>query len=419
MSKSPIAWPVILPPKPRASRKKPGKAGATYLELPESAMYGYAKDVALSLHAPLGWGYCSTVSILSSQYSKAGVSNNPHEKNNLYCALLGPAGVGKSQTIRRVIDTLKPSPDRIEMDTPASDRGFYTIFKEPKDAPPDPRARAVVLILDELRDMMSKIAVQGSTLGSVLCKLFNMDHAGSAVAAGHNHVHVDLSILGGLKTADIEDFQSIFGSATTDGLWSRFIFAPPPKHAHPWDFNWVPTMPPPSNLYTVTRILPENRSAFRAWESDFQSHGFDPIRLAEIGLRVAVTTAAANGETEISDACLAAALEFISWLAVVKFGYQPGIAMNDEAALSAAILRALRDEGNEADGTPRRVKFNHLVHKRNWVRKYNGTAVVRVKKSLEATGSILIEYRNEGTPEYPVMKETGWVRLTPEDVEEA
>jgi hypothetical protein len=405
-------------PKPKLVKStkanKSLKTESAYVDLPEDALYGYLGDVARSLEGPLGWCYSACLGIYAGMNSTCIADDNPESRSraNLYVALLGPSGHGKSVAIERAIRTLKPNEEQCETDTPASDKGVYKLFAVDPDQPP--YLRSTTLALDEMRDMMGKIAINNSSLGPVLCKLFGQDRAGSWDAKGGNRVQVRLSIVGGLKTEDISDFQSVFGANTTDGLYTRFIFVPPPERKFSWDFNWVPTMNPPP-IHTKVTVSPECRSRAQQWELEYEAIGYEPTRIAEIALRVAVIAAAANGDTSVSDECMDAALRFASWQAEVKYGYRPGVAKNIEAELSADMLRSMKAYGLDAEGKPVKLLFSQFVRKRNWYRKHNPTTVRRVKYSLGQLGAIVIERTNNGTEEYPRFEDTGYVWLSQDE----
>lgn len=400
-------------PKPKKSKAKTIKIESEYVDLPEEALYGTLGDIARSMEGPLGWCYTSVLAGYSGMNSTCIADDNPDSdaRANLYVALLGPSGWGKSVAIKRMRKCLKPNDEQCETDTPASDKGLYAMFAVDKEQAP--YLRSTTLVLDEMRDMMGKIAINNSSLGPVLCKLFGEDHAGSRDAKNSNKVYVRLSILGGVKTEDISDFQSVFGANTTDGLYTRFIFVPPPRKKFHWDFNWGPTMNPPP-IHTKVKITPADRSRLREWELEYEALGYEPTRIAEIAIRVAVLTAAANAEPTISEACMDAALAFAGWQAEVKYGYRPGLAKTLEAELSADMVRTAKSYGLDGNGNPERIRFTEMVKRRNWYRRYNPITLDRVWHSLGQLGVFNIEKEDKGEGAYPRIQETGCFRLSKE-----
>jgi hypothetical protein len=67
--------------------------------IPETAMYGWIADKAKTLGAPLGWAYCSLLSLF------AGVGNitsrQDDVRSNLIVCLIADKGVGKSRSVKR------------------------------------------------------------------------------------------------------------------------------------------------------------------------------------------------------------------------------------------------------------------------------------------------------------------------------
>jgi hypothetical protein len=411
-----IAWPT----KPKTTAKRAPvehPRDATYLQMPASCMYGYLAAATQSLEGPITWGYSTMLGIYSAMAADAAISKdlNYPEHLNLYVGLLGPVAWGKSVTMTRARRTLNPDAANLETDTPGSDRGLYKMF-----GPKEKEAmvlRKVCLLQDEMRDLLAKTGVPNSSLAPAMCKLFNDDTAGSAIASGHHKMVVRLSIVGGIKTDDITDFQSVFGHATAHGLYSRFVFCPPPEKKWRWlDKDWTPRMgPPPTD--TKVRISTENRAAVQAWEDEYEALGMNPGRFGEIATRVAVLSAAANGESIITDACMTAALNFASWQAATKYGYRSGEALDDDAQCTSAMLDALRAVGCNENGVPNRVKFTRLVKQRNWNRKFGAPRVGRIKDTLARQGILHVESELDETCKPPREKETGWVSLHAEEFE--
>jgi len=386
------------------------------IPLPEAAMYGVLGTIAKSLEGPLAWCYCALLAIWAGMNGTCVHDDNINDvRPTLYIGMLGPAGEGKSVASDRAKQALNPNPENVEEDTPASDKGVYRMFGIDPELPP--YLRTCVLVLDEMRDFLSKMMIAGSSLAPVICKLFNKDRAGSADAKAHNRVFVRLSILGNIATQDVADFETIFGEETSHGLYTRFIFAPPPEKTFRWRRPWRPTVTPPKQSKLKVKVLQEDYDAFARWEMEYEALGYKPTRLAEIGLRIAVLTACANNETSISAACLASTLEFISWQAQVKFGYTPGEAKNEEAECSAAIIRAMKEHGLDSDGRPVRLHIYKLVKQKNWNRKYGAGMVVRMRRALAEIGTIVMEYELEGEGDFKKRIETGYFSLNPGEFE--
>jgi hypothetical protein len=130
-------------------------------------------------------------------------------------------------------------------------------------------------------------------------------------------------------------------------------------------------------------------------------------RICEIVYRTALISASINGDTEITPACIAAAIAFGEWQERVKMVYAASFAKNDDAVITCAALDALAqaEEENE-EGTDNWVKWADLIRKHHWARKFGSSNVARVKRSLIEDKLI------EAEPEIKIDDETGKPSLT-------
>jgi hypothetical protein len=81
------------------------------------------------------------------------------------------------------------------------------------------------------------------------------------------------------------------------------------------------------------------------WDAKDEWGGNDPDRrrMTEHVLRVALVTAAVNGDSEITAPCLEAAFRFCEWQLRIRGAYHPGIAETKEAQCFEAVYEALRE----------------------------------------------------------------------------
>lgn len=189
---------------------RPSLRSCSSLEMPDECLYGWLGETAKLLGAPLSWAYTSCLSIFAGQGINLAEPDFP-ARPTLYACLLGGAGDGKSVTISRAKTILAPPPEHIRTSTPASDRGLVCLINRSTGQAPE-GAQDVVLVLDELRDLLAKVNIQGSSLAPTLCKLFYDSIGGSADKTGLHEVDVRLSLLGALAVRDPTEFQALFGT---------------------------------------------------------------------------------------------------------------------------------------------------------------------------------------------------------------
>ncbi|MDR3676939.1 MAG: hypothetical protein P4N24_15725 [Acidobacteriota bacterium] len=350
-------------------------------EMPESAMYGWIADKARELQVPLGFAYAATLTAFAPC-----ITTFPRQiRPTLYTALIGPVHCGKTETLKRVRASIQyPDPETVKTTVPGSDRGLINIFGGKKKDKKDeafglevPKTR--LLVQDELRNTFAKAMIQGSSLPSTLCTLFSEDEAGTADKTGEHIALVRLSILGALKAEDADDFAEVFGKGATSGLYDRFVFAVGSKG---WQyFDWAPPAEPSFCCPSRPEIPATVFQMLVAWGA----HNTDRHRLGEIAFRVAYISAAANQDKFISEACMAAALEFAEWQEAIRGRYKPGLGEGDRARATAAILNVLEAVQGKW------IQWREVATKKNWYRKFGAAVISQARDSLARSGMTVEE----------------------------
>ena len=370
--------------------------------MPESCMYGWLGQKARELDVPLGFAYPTVITVFAGNNCPAGDYVRP----TLYTALIGPVHCGKSLTMDRAVASFEFQHDGVVAEqTVASDRGLYNLFgvKKKKDDETVTLLKTHVLVQDELRDMLCKVGIQNSSLAPVLCKLFYKDSAGVAVKEGVHDVLVRLSILGGLKCKDAEEFSEVFGKQTNDGLYDRFIFAiaPPVENA---DWEWKPNKE--VRFPKGVRISTATYAAVNEWCADGKKIDRDRGRTKELVLRVALLTASANHEDVVTEECVRCAIKFGEWQEQVREQYKAGQATNLEGQCMEAVLDFFTLNPGK------KYKWSDLGKIKSWYRKYS-SCLERVRKQLIGDGVLMEDTEDEEDERGKVVKKrrTGMVWL--------
>lgn len=393
---------------------------------PEEALYGWLGDEARKTGMPLGFIYPALLGVFAS--NKIRVTNNAVHPC-LYVALAADVETGKSQAI----DYAEKICDARDMEaggsichrSASSDRGIYTLFGDDPKQNNDrdfksKRGNTYTMCLTELRHLFTKMGMNSSALPATLCALWdNGKDNGTADKFKNVGCQINLSIVGGLKCEDTQDFADVFGQETMHGLMSRFIIA---VDSHKWVYE-------PFNLPVELRIpveieIPAERwEELRAWRSAAPQRG----RAAEIALRIAVISEAAEhglppdtdptsvGEQEkmvqaiegvgaievvkhkpwkvaLSREAFQAAMKFMEWQEQVKAAYQPSKAVDEDAKATEAILNALEEHGP--------FKWSTVARNKHWTKRWGAPRMHRCRAGLVANG--LITY-DDGS---------GWVQAT-------
>jgi hypothetical protein len=294
-----------------------------------ACLYGPLGKLALTLKVPLGLVFPALITAYS-----VNVPNTTDVRTNHYCALLGPKGGFKGESAARAAEALHVA---WRSENLVSDRGVEQALEV---------GGKILVYQDEFENTIHKMSIKGSSLAGTLCQLWNSDAAGSSDKNGVHSVSARMSLLGNVAINKQSEFKTVFMAETTKGLYDRFIFGCRNK-GEETEYTRRSTL----NLehlpdYKAVCVQVQDRHFdrmnewVRARQQEFPKLGHLG-RMGEILLRVAVTLASANGETELSDGAFAAAAAFCSWQCRIRLYYSPSDAINLGAQISEAITASL------------------------------------------------------------------------------
>jgi hypothetical protein len=328
---------------------------------------------------------------------------------NLYAALIARKGGGKNTAIKRARESLGIGSDVCSKFAAGGDTQLCLALgdrpkfnergrRQGKDREPGPGK--MLLLNNEISEMLKKSGIDASTLADRLCDFFDDNEFQKMVKAEVVTVNCRISWLGGVPaTAEEPDrFRELFGAATNDGLYQRFIFG----YGGDKKFNYRKWEPPPPtsrrNLdleeglardyhgCTLVRSIHRDAEALKQkWITPLEENEGN-ARLDFLLLKVAVLTASANGEEEVSLECMRSAIAFMEWQLRLKEVFQIGMAKNLEAEFSTMATDAIH-QINEKTGTY--VKWRRLRHDRKWDNKYGASNVTRWMKALIESGGLV------------------------------
>jgi len=229
----------------------------------------------------------------------------------------------------------------------------------------------------------------------MLCKLWSKDQAGVADKKGADKCAGKLCILGNIACEDAADFSKCFASSTVTGLYDRFVLG--------YDTTAVKYRPMHIKSVVLTNEMVVRVPAW-VWDAKDRWAGDLPTRrrLPEIALRVALISAAVNGDKEITGPCLAAALRFVEWQERLRSVFKPGLAETKEAECYEAVYAALRAQhdyqrrngefpkgadliGHDKNALSELLHFTNIMTVKNLYRKY-GKFVTGVKNTMLQEG---------------------------------
>jgi hypothetical protein len=251
---------------------------------------------------------------------------NGHLRTNLFVALVGPAGCGKTQAICRANSLLDVKPPLLEQMKAGSIEG---LLAQLGDRP----GQSVLFFPDELSHLLEKAQIPNACFAYVFNTLFYRDEETLTIAHGKKvHFNCRLSLIGGMVD---EKFEDGFGSASTGGLYDRFLFGQCPTG---FEYLYRPFEGPPA----LTECLDECKVNRDVWDARDAILAKEKLsrRVVEIALRVAAICASADGR-ELRARDLGPAWELARYQTRIRCLLQPNRGKNFEGMLAHKILAYL------------------------------------------------------------------------------
>jgi hypothetical protein len=324
------------------------------------------------------------------------------ERSNLYTALVGPVGNGKSQAIERACQLFglgeQDKLPRLDMMS-GSAEGLIKRIGDLDMQPGSP----VLMNVDELGHLMEKAQLEGSSFPYILDRAFYYTKFQATLARAREVTfNCRLSLIGGIVD---EDFSNLFGSKTKGGLHDRFIFGQQPTGyqyhykkfrgspvftpaapAPPAEEGEVPFSDSPAVRPVTVAIHPDVEDAAKKWKQDY------PIlmegRCVELALRAAVIAAAFDCRTELRAKDLGPALAFALYQAEVRKTLKPNPGETMEAKFQNAVIDWLDAHLPATDDEPGPYIKRRDLYKKVHAERYGFGVADRAMQALEANGEI-------------------------------
>lgn len=221
-----------------------------------------------------------------------------------------------------------------------------------------------LLYPDELAHLLEKSMIERSSFARFLTSAFYDDEQELTVAKRKPLTfNARLTLAGG--TVD-DQFGDLFGSATTGGLYDRFLFGKCPSG---YQYLWrplddvQPAYVPSSEEEglirgTVERPLPVclQPSIFEVRDRWIKELGISP-RVAELCIRAATISASFDGRRTLTEEMLGPALELAMYQTRVRFVLQPNPGENPDARMSFTIRNWMTKHAAGGQWVGRRMLF--------------------------------------------------------------
>jgi hypothetical protein len=248
-------------------------------------------------------------------------------RTNLYVALVGGVGSGKSQAIDFAIKTLGLEKPGLMDVFAGSGEG---LIRETAEAAGNSR----LFSPDELGHTLEKLQIERSSLSFLLSTAFyKTDFSVRMAKQSRVQFNCILSVLGGL----VEDrFSDLFNAATTGGLHDRFVFGlcPDGFRLEYRPFEGLPEVIRP----VAVKIHPDVWLCKSVWEKESQ---ISP-RVSENAIRAATICAAFDGKSLLTVNDLKPHHAFAEYQARIRTILKPNPGENFEAQLAHKFLDFLK-----------------------------------------------------------------------------
>jgi hypothetical protein len=397
------------------------------LKFPDECLYGKLGEWARQMKMPFGLGYPA---LIASHAMKPTVDRMCGTRINVYCALIAKPEGGKNQAIERAIamTELRSNLDYMKA-TPGGDAQLAALLgdkscgkKGSKVRIPGPRKMG--LVNGEMTDMLKKTSIDNSVLASKMCNLWDDNEDIKPTKDGYITINCRVSWLGGIP-ADIEHperFGELFSSESNYGLHPRFIFGYSGvafNYRH-WErpsqfdnsvleldeaFEEV-TKQHNGGVTIVSSISAEAQGLYDGWNPAVTSIG----RLRQNLMKVALLTASANGEKEVTADCMSKAIIFMNWQLKIREIFKPSEAEagNKEAVFTNLLLPALEQKGALTEF----VSWRRISLDRKWDRKIDAGLQYRTVENLIKLGRLIQEeIPDEGDAKGKKTKKTMKVKI--------
>lgn len=367
------------------------------LEFPAGAMYGKLGEMATAMQMPLGLAYPAVIGVYSTVPD---VDEMDDTRINNYVILLSPPGGGKNEAIKRGLTLVGLPKEHYKKSAPVSDRGLMALVghrvekKRGGEEKVTQGPRKMLLVTNEAANVLKKANIKNSSLGATLCEIWDENEYAPADRSGEHGCNCRLSWIGGLpiKRDHPEEFGEYFGRETGRGLLSRTIlgFSDVKFNYRTWK---APRLWSNDEDGCIAEMAFQNpRGIYIATECQALLDNLlylgeeEEGRLKYIAKKVALLTAAANGDQTVGVKCMEAAIEFVKWQGRLREVFKIGVAAENslEAQFTEALLGALRQRG----GDKKHIAWRRLAHDRKWEERFGPRVVNTTVKALVESGTL-------------------------------
>jgi hypothetical protein len=293
-------------------------------DLPVEALDGRLGEICvnrLAAHFPLAYAWPALLAAASVLVEERTT------RTNLYCALVGPIGSGKSQAIEWALKVLGIE-EPLLMDILSG--SAEQLVRKTKDANGSNR----LFSPDELGHMLDKLKIENASYAYVMNRAYYKDRF--EVLMGKKEAvlfNCNLSLIGGLPD---DRFDKLFDSASTGGLYDRFIFG----YTNYFRMKYKPCEELPERVKPARVVI--DREVWRTKDRWLENnHEWNP-RVVEHCLRAAAICAAFSGRTYLGPEDLEPTFYLVRYQHMLREFLKPNPGENVDGRLAHKFLNYLK-----------------------------------------------------------------------------
>lgn len=260
-------------------------------------------------------------------------------QTNLYTALIGPVGSGKSQAIEQAAAQLSLTSKNYSELKAGSMEGLLARLAKTHGALETESTPQILVNLDEFAFLFKKAGIENASYVDHLNSGFYKSRF-EVTAARQSSIQLNcvLSLIGGIVSDRVEE---CFGASSTSGLHDRFLFGVCPTNN---PFRYVPfDVMESANLEKrlnpcAVSVDPAVWELMEEWKRADSTLG----RSAEVTLRCAVIIAAFDGRTRLFAKDVEAMRPFLNYQVECRKVILPNAGTTLDAKMCNAIMNYLR-----------------------------------------------------------------------------
>jgi hypothetical protein len=325
-------------------------------DLPESCIYGWLGQICNERMGAFPRAYAWLALLAGASVL---VPRETKFRCNLYVDLDGPVHSGKSSAFDMAFHLLSLGEPSLMKMKSGSAEGLAEYVG-------DVDGSGRLLYPDELAHLLEKTMIESASFARFLTSAFYDDRQNMTVAKRKHLVfNARLSLAGG--TVDSQ-FGDLFGSATTGGLYDRFLFGKcPTGYQYLWrPFDDIQPAYVPSTTDDGSFASADSPTAVCVQPSVFKERdhwikelGITP-RVAELCLRTATICASFDRQRTLKSDMLGPALELAKYQMRVRALLQPNPGENPDARMSFAVRNWLAIHAKDGQWIGRRLLFKQV-----------------------------------------------------------